>query len=88
MIIRGKRVKKPKFGIGDVVSVVDLKTYFGKIGYLNYRDAEGATTGWFYKVHTVGGGYQSWAEADLRKLTKKEYKEKLAAFKARKHGGK
>ena len=88
MIVKGKKVKKPKFEIGDSVTVIELKFAFGNIGHIQYRDAEGATTGWFYKVHTLGGGYQSWAERDLKKLTKKEYQNKLAEFRTRKYGGK
>jgi hypothetical protein len=82
MIVRGKKVKKPKFEIGNLVIVNELKYTFGSIGHAQYRDAEGATTGWFYKVQSVNGGYQSWPESYLRKLTKKEYQKKLAEFKA------
>lgn len=85
MIIRGKRVRKAKFEIGDIVTVTELKYACGRIGHVSYRDAEGATTGWFYKVHAIGGGYQSWPESYLRKLTKKEYQKKIADFIA--HGG-
>jgi hypothetical protein len=87
MIVRGKKVKKPKFEIGDLVIVTELKYTFGSVGHAQYRDAEGATTGWFYKIQSVNGGYQSWPESYLRKLTKKEYQKKLVEFKAWKEGG-
>jgi hypothetical protein len=86
MIVKGKKVKKPKFEIGDLVTTIELKYAFGSIGHAQYRDAEGATTGWFYKVQTVGGGYQSWPESYLKKLTKREYQKKLAEFKEWKAG--
>jgi hypothetical protein len=83
MLYAGRKVKKPKFEIGDLVTVIDLKYTFGSIGHVSYRDAEGATTGWFYKVKAIGGGYQSWPESYLKKLTKKEYLKRQAEFNAR-----
>lgn len=83
MLYAGRKVKKPKFAIGDIVTVIELKYNFGPIGHVSYRDAEGATMGWFYKVKAIGGGYQSWPEKDLRKLTKREYLKKQAEFEAR-----
>lgn len=80
MLYAGRRVKKPKFEIGDMVAVHDFKFTFGKIGHATYRDAEGATTGWFYKVKSIGGGYQSWPEKALKKLTKAAFKKKEAEF--------
>lgn len=79
----GKTVRKPKFKIGDIVTVTELNFQFGPIGHVSYRDADGATKGWFYKVKAIGGGYQSWPEGYLRKLTKKEYLKKKAEFEAR-----
>ena len=40
MLYAGRRVKKPKFEIGDMVAVHDFKFTFGKIGHATYRDAE------------------------------------------------
>lgn len=78
----GRKVPQPKFEIGDYVSLAGagLKAMCGRIGHVSYRDAEGATTGWFYKIHLQGGGYQSWAEKYLRKLTKAGYEKKMREF--------
>lgn len=73
MLYAGRKVKKPKFQIGDIVRVKGFKS-LNKIGYMSYRYADGAKKGWFYRVHGEHGTYLTWSEDNLRKVSKQRRK--------------